>query len=123
MNDNQTVQSLVAFGLAGTTAQRLVGLPHVTPEAVRRWLAYCNIRGPDSPHNSNGFLIIRLRRNDIPPPSRGALRRLRELHREPEDLELSPKASARIKAMMVTQRQQYADRQALLITHKGERQP
>jgi len=70
------VQKLVAFGLARSTAQRLVGLPHVTPDMVTRWLRYCNLRGPDSLHNTNAFLIIRLNRNDFPPPSWGALRRL-----------------------------------------------
>jgi len=119
----KTAQLLIAFGLAKTTAQRLVGLPHVSPDMAARWLAYCHLRGPGSPHNTNAFLIIRLRRNDIPAPSWGALRRLKELHREPECLELSAEASARIKAMMVKQRQQYTNRQALPITHKGERQP
>jgi len=72
------VQSLVAFGLARTTAQRLVGLPHVTPDMVARWVRYCQLRGPGSPHNTNGFLITRLNRNDFPPPSWGALRRLEQ---------------------------------------------
>lgn len=101
---DRTVESLVTFGLGKTTAQRLVGLPHVTPDMVTRWLVYCRLRGPSSPHNANAFLIIRLRRNDISAPSWGALRRLKELHRWPECLELSPEGSARIKAMMVAQR-------------------
>ena len=70
------VQALVAFGLAKTTACRLVGLPHVTPDMVARWVRYCQLRGPGSPHNTNAFLITRLNRNDVPPPSWGALRRL-----------------------------------------------
>jgi hypothetical protein len=70
------VQSLIAFGLAKSTAQRLVGLSHVTPDMVARWLAYCRLRGSNSPHNTNAFLITRLYRNDLPAPSWGALRRL-----------------------------------------------
>ena len=70
------VQSLIAFGLAKSTAQRLVALPQVTQDMVARWLAYCRLRGPGSPHNTNAFLIIRLNRNDVPAPSWGALRRL-----------------------------------------------
>jgi len=71
-----TAEALIAFGLARTTARRLVGLPHVTPDAVARWLAYCRLRGPESFHNANVFLITRLNRGDRPAPSWGALRRL-----------------------------------------------
>ncbi len=70
------VQSLIAFGLARSTAQRLVGLPHITPDMVARWLTYCRLRGSGSSHSTNAFLITRLYRNDIPAPSWGALRRL-----------------------------------------------
>jgi hypothetical protein len=73
---------LIAFGLARTTAQRLLGLPHVTLEMVARWLHYCELRGPDSPHYANGFLITRLLRNNFPPPSWGALRRLEQRLKE-----------------------------------------
>jgi hypothetical protein len=70
------VQSLIAFGLAKSTAQRLIGLSHVTPDMVARWLTYCRLRGSNSPHNTNAFLITRLYQNDVPAPSWGALRRL-----------------------------------------------
>jgi hypothetical protein len=72
------VQALVTFGLARSTAWRLAGLPHVTPDRAARWLRYCQLRGPGSPHNTNAFLITRLQRNDFPPPSWGALQRLEQ---------------------------------------------
>ncbi|MCI0576519.1 MAG: hypothetical protein L0332_00115 [Chloroflexi bacterium] len=72
----EMVAALVEFGLARSTAMRLVGLPHVTKEMVDRWLAYCKLRGPASRHGGNAFLITRLSHNDIPAPSWGALRRL-----------------------------------------------
>lgn len=72
----QAALTLVRFGLSRQTALRLVGLEHITPDVVNRWVAYCRLRGRDSPHGSNPFLITRLLRNDIPAPSWGALRRL-----------------------------------------------
>ena len=72
------VETMVAFGVARTTAARLAGLSHVTPDMIARWVRYCRLRGPDSPHNTNVFLITRLNRNDFPPPSWGALRRLEQ---------------------------------------------
>jgi hypothetical protein len=74
--EEEAAEALIAFGLARTTAQRLVGLPHVTPDVVARWLAYCRLRGPDSFHNVNVFLITRLNRGDRPALSWDALRRL-----------------------------------------------
>ena len=74
----EMIASLVAFGLPRSTAARLVGLPHVTPDVVDRWLHYCRLRGRSSHHGSNAFLITRLMRNDIPAPSWGALRRLEQ---------------------------------------------
>lgn len=72
----EMAQMLIDFGLSRQTAVRLVGQPHVTQEMVERWVAYCRLRGRNSHHGSNAFLITRLLRNDIPPPSWGALRRL-----------------------------------------------
>jgi len=72
----QMVQSLIDFGLARTTARRLAGLPHVTPDVVARWLRYCQLRGPDNFRNPIVFLLTRLNRNDFPPPSWSALQRL-----------------------------------------------
>jgi hypothetical protein len=69
-------EALIAFGLARTTARRLVGLIHVTPDVVTRWLAYCRLRGPESFRNANVFLLTHLDRNDRPAPSWGALRKL-----------------------------------------------
>lgn len=72
----EMTQTLVDFGLSRQTAARLVGQPHVTQEMVERWVVYCRLRGRGSKHGSTAFLITRLLRNDIPPPSWGALRRL-----------------------------------------------
>lgn len=72
----EMVAALVDFGLSRQTALRLAGMIHVTQDMVNRWVAYCKLRGRQSQHGSNAFLIIRLNRNDIPPPSWGALRRL-----------------------------------------------
>ena len=72
----EAAESLIEFGIARTTARRLVGLPHVTPDVVARWLTYCHLRGADSFRNPNVFLLTRLNRNDRPAPSWGALRRL-----------------------------------------------
>ena len=80
----QMVQSLIDFGLARTTAQRLVGLPHVTPDVVARWLRYCQLRGPDSFRNPNVFLLTRLNRNDYPAPSWSALRLLERQMKQSE---------------------------------------
>ena len=74
--EEEAAEALIAFGLARTTARRLVGLPHVTPDVVARWLAYCRLRGPESFRNANVFLLTRLNRNDRPAPSWGALCRL-----------------------------------------------
>ena len=74
----QMVQSLIDFGLAKTTARRLAGLPHVTPDVVTRWLRYCQLRGPDSFRNPNVFLLTRLNRNDYPAPSWSALQWLEQ---------------------------------------------
>jgi len=74
--EEEAAEALIEFGLARTTARRLVGLPHVTPDVVARWLAHCRLRGPDSFRNPNVFLLTRLNRNDFPAPSWGALRRL-----------------------------------------------
>jgi hypothetical protein len=74
----QMVHSLIDFGLARTTAQRLAGLPHVTPDAVARWLRYCQLRGPEGFRNPVVFLLTRLNRNDFPPPSWSALRLLEQ---------------------------------------------
>ena len=80
------VQSLIDFGLAKTTARRLAGLPHVTPDVVARWLRYCQLRGPDSFRNPIVFLLTRLNRNDFPPPSWSALQRLeQQLKQEEQD--------------------------------------
>ena len=76
------ITALVDFGLSRSTAARLAGLPHVTPGVVARWLAYCRLRGRDSRHGTNAFLITRLTRNDIPAPSWGALRRLEARYAE-----------------------------------------
>ena len=72
----EMVEALVAFGLSRDTASRLVGMTHVTKEMVDRWVAYCTLRGRRSYHGSNAFLITRLMRNDVAPPSWGAIRRL-----------------------------------------------
>jgi hypothetical protein len=74
----QMVQSLVDFGLAKTTARRLAGLPHVTPDVVARWLRYCQLRGPDSFRNPNVFILTRLNRDDYPAPSWSALQWLEQ---------------------------------------------
>jgi hypothetical protein len=74
----QMVQSLIDFGLARTTARRLAGLPHVTPDVVARWLRYCQLRGPDSFRNPVVFLLSRLNRNDYLAPSWSALQRLEQ---------------------------------------------
>lgn len=74
----EMIARLVAFGLSHSTAARLVGQPHVTPEMVDRWLHYCRLRGRDSRHGGNAFLITRLIRNDVAAPSWGALRRLEQ---------------------------------------------
>ena len=74
----QMVQSLIGFGLARTTARRLAGLPHVTPDVVARWLRYCQLRGPDSFRNPVVFLLTRLNRNDYPAPSWSALQWLEQ---------------------------------------------
>jgi len=74
--EEKAAEALIAFGLARTTARRRLGLPHVTPDVVARWLAYCRLRGPDRFRSPNVFLITRLNRNDRPAPSWGALRRL-----------------------------------------------
>lgn len=88
----QMTAALVEFGPSRSTSMRLVGLPHVTKEMVDRWVAYCRWRGRASKHGSNAFLITRLLRNNIPAPSRGALRRLEkklasEKAAEPQDQE------------------------------------
>ena len=70
------VETLVDFGLSRQTAARLVGMTHVTQDMVNRWVAYCRLRGRHSAHGTNAFLIIRLGRNDMPPPSWGAIHRL-----------------------------------------------
>jgi hypothetical protein len=75
-------RSLIDFGLAKTTARRLAGLPHVTPDVVARWLRYCQLRGPDSFRNPNVFLLTRLNRNDYPAPSWSALQRLEQRLRQ-----------------------------------------
>ncbi len=74
----EMIAKLVDFGLSHSTAARLVGQPHVTPDRVDRWLHYCRLRGRDSRHGDNAFLITRLIRDDIPAPSWGALRRLEQ---------------------------------------------
>jgi hypothetical protein len=74
----EMIAKLVAFGLSRSTAARLVGQPHVTPDMVDRWLHYCRLRGRKSRHGSNTFLITRLIRNDISAPSWGALQRLEQ---------------------------------------------
>jgi len=72
--------------LAKTTARRLAGLPHVTPDVVARWLRYCQLRGPDSFRNPNVFLITRLNRNEYPAPPWSALQRLEQrLKQEEQD--------------------------------------
>jgi hypothetical protein len=71
-------RSLIDFGLARTTAQRLAGLLHVTPDVVARWLRYCQLRGPDSFRNPNVFLLSRLNRNDYSAPSWSALQWLEQ---------------------------------------------
>jgi hypothetical protein len=82
----QMMQSLIDFGLAKTTARRLAGLPHVTPDVVARWLRYCQLRGPDSFRNPNVFLLTRLNRNDYPAPSWSALQWLEQrLKQEEQD--------------------------------------
>jgi hypothetical protein len=73
----EMIARLVEFGLPRSTAARLVGLPHVTSDVVDRWLCYCRLRGRNSRHGTNAFLITRLTRDDIPAPSWGALRRLK----------------------------------------------
>ena len=80
------VHSLIDFGLARTTARRLAGLPHVTPDMVARWLRYCQLRGPDNFRNPNVFLLTRLNRNDYPAPSWSALQWLEQrLKQEGQD--------------------------------------
>ena len=87
------VQSLIDFDLAKTTARRLAGLPHVTPDVVARWLRYCQLRGPDSFRNPNVFLLTRLNRNDFPAPSWSALQRLeQQLKQEEQDAAQQEKA-------------------------------
>ena len=79
----EMIAALVQFGLSHDTASRLVGMTHVTKAMVNRWVAYCTVRGRRSYHGSNAFLITRLIRNDIPPPSWGAIKRLeRKLQKE-----------------------------------------
>ena len=81
----EMIATLIDFGLSRSTAQRLVGQPHVKQDMVNRWVHYCQLRGRDSHHGSNAFLITRLLRNDIPSPSWGALRRLKaRLQTQPE---------------------------------------
>jgi hypothetical protein len=75
---------LVSFDLAETTARRLAGLPHVTPDVVGRWLHYCQLRGPDSFRNPIVFLLTRLNRNDFPAPSWSALQRLAQQLKQKE---------------------------------------
>lgn len=72
----EMVETLVSFGLSHDTASRLVGMTHVTKEMVDRWVAYCTLRGRRSRHGRNAFLITRLIRNDVAPPSWGAIKRL-----------------------------------------------
>jgi len=74
----EMIAKLVGFGLSHQTAARLVGQPGISPDIVDRWLHYCRLRGRDSRHGGNSFLITRLIRDDLPAPSWGALQRLEQ---------------------------------------------
>ncbi|HFE67661.1 MAG TPA: hypothetical protein ENJ93_10410 [Chloroflexi bacterium] len=81
----EMMRTIMSFGLPRSTAARLTGLQHVNKDMVDRWAAYCRLRGPQSRHGSKTFFHIRLARNDVPPPSWGAIRRLEKKLQEKKE--------------------------------------